>query len=295
MDLKKTFTVSNKSFIILILSGILLYISTKIVIENQSWFVGYLCKQSGSDNNYITYTHFFDASFLIGFVALCFTALFYSSILIMKPGEKQYEKNRKTEAFANAVSGFNLGYSIISLFIIVFKYYIPLSVFLFLIIGISASVLFLTYKYSPSSADNNVNRAFLLWEKINSALMKHSFKNFQLIFVLAILFPFYTFPFSLLVWGKVFPLLQIFGAVIAFSGVVYFMAARIIKYRKMDEFQKRLMLEHSFVFFNIFIFLLFCMMVLYMNFRIEIEFTNFAYPTFLLVAISSVIVENKYK
>lgn len=295
MDLKKTFTVSDKSFIVLILSGILLYISTKIVINNQYALISYLCHKAGSSINYSTYARFFDATFLMGLAALLVSSLLYASILIMRPGEKHYERNSVTEAFTYAVSGFNLIYSAIILSLIILKYFIPLPVFLLIIVGFTVSVFLLAYKLAGVKSSKNEAFHFPLWNSIDSSLMKHNFKNFQLIFVLAFLFPFYSSAFSFLIWGKVLPLLQIIGAVIAFIGVVYLMAARIYKYRKMDEFQKRVMLEHSFIFFNIFIFLLFSLVVVSWSFRINVEFTSVAYPTFLLVAISSVIVENKYK
>jgi len=303
MNLKRFLSVSNSTLILYFLTAGLSYFCWRYVLTSyhERQIILNIIERGGYYKSMDSLYHAFNS--ISTFIAYSLFQILLAIVLVFV--NLVYKKDEPCEAglYSNAffvsLSLVNIIAVIIYLATISF-YLIPSTGLFYLILLITFAITFCLFMLLKNHSSDNSETSLLVefFRRIDIRLSKYEFKNFLLIYSLFWLFAFIIPQFILVIFYKdaaILVFLKYISTILGFSGIAYLLFARRYRMKKMDELQRLIQLESANYIFNGLIALILGFTVLSANFNIQIKLSDLTIPLFLVILISLILTESKYK
>ncbi len=303
MYLKRLLTVSNSTLLLYFLTAGLTFFCWRYVLTsyNERQIILNIIERGGYYKNMDALYHSFNSisTFMAYSLFQVLLAIFLFFVNLIYKKDEPREAGLYCTAIFTSLSFVNIIATIIFLSIISF-YLIPSTGLFYSIILIAFALTFclnILLKNNPNEK-SETSLFIKTFRNADVRLSKYKFKNFILIYslfwLLAIIVPQYI---SVIFYKQSANLVFIkyICTFIGFIGIAYILLARRYNMKRMDELQRLIQLERANNIFNGLIALILGITILSANFKIQIQLSDLSIPIILLIFVSLILTENKYK
>jgi hypothetical protein len=215
------------------------------------------------------------------------------TIFLFSEDKERYENNIYASSLLNSFSAVNIVLLAFYFFCLSFFLIPPTAFFYLTTIIVFIATFFLSYfSFSNSSGIHDKFASLII--KADKFFSRYDFKNARLIMLVWWFLCIFCSAFGQFISPNQISVFTYIGTAIGIGGIIFLFISSHYRMKKLDEFQRLILLERTHKIFVGLSFLVLFAFILFWNFQIKIPITDVALPIFCIIVVSILIVDKKY-